>query len=110
MFGNGLCHSVKHALKIVELAGLLYLNDNDVALTVAGLYVHTVVLVIVVLLIAFALKYLDDMHRLIEQNGDESLQHTKVGLVAKHALGGPIEANVLVVVFHLIRPFFLLQI
>jgi len=44
-------------------------------------------------LVPFALQYLEDVDGLVEQDGDEAFQHAKVGLVAKHALGGPVETD-----------------
>lgn len=72
---------------------LLYLHNDDCALAVLGLDVHAVEFVVWVVLVAFALQQLDDVDRLVEENGDQAFEHSEVGLVAQYPFGSPVETN-----------------
>ena len=96
MLGDGFCNAVEHTLKVVELAGLLNLYENDFTLGVLCLDVYAVLLVMPRLLVGLALQKLDNRYLLADKRGDETLKDDKVGLVAKHVLGRPVETYVLV--------------
>ena len=100
VFGDGLGHSVEHALEVVELAGELNLYDDYLTLAVDGLDVYAVELGLACLLVALAFQQLAYDYLLAQKDGDETFEDGKVGLVAKHALHGPIEAYVLVLCLH----------
>ena len=92
---DGLRHAVEDALQVVQLARLLDLDEDDLALRVARLDVHAVELVVGRLLVALALEQLHDGHLLVEQHRHQSLQHGVVSLVAQHALGCPVKSDIL---------------
>ena len=110
MLGDGLGHAIEDALQVVQLTGVLYFHDDDVALAILGLDVNPVELVVLSLLVPLALKNLDNLDGLIEKYGQESLQDTKVGLLSEQPLDGPVETYVLVSKFcHVIVLHYLLQ-
>ena len=92
MFGNGLGHTIQHSLKIIPFTCELYFYQDDLALTVFGLYIHTVELVAQSVLVAFALKKFDDGYLLIQQHSDKTFKHRIVGLVPKQSLCCPIKS------------------
>ena len=96
VFGDGLRHAVEDALQVVELPRELYLDDDDFSLGVLSLHIDAVELVIEGVLVSFTLENFFDVYLFIEQYRDKSLQHAEVCLVAEHALGGPVEAYILV--------------
>ena len=96
VLGDGFRYTVEDAVQIVELTRLLYLHQNDFALRVEGLDVHAVELVVLGLLVALALQQFHDGHLLVEQHRHQALQDGIVRLVAKHALGCPVESYVLI--------------
>ena len=71
----------------------LYLHDDNLSLAVLRLYVHTIILVAGILLVAFALQQLHDVHLFAQEHRHQSLQHAEVCLLAQYSLGGPIEAD-----------------
>ena len=97
---NGFRRSVKNPLQIVQLARQLNLYDKYLAAVVLRLDVHTVVLVVDGVLVSLALQEFHYVHRLAEQHRDEPFKHTKIGLVAKHPLHGPVESYVFVISVH----------
>ena len=99
MLGDGLGHAVDHPLQVVVLLRLLYLHENDLAVAVLRLDVHTVELVVLVLLVAFALQQLHDFHPLLKQHREEPLEHAEVGLVAQDVFCSPVEPDVMGVIF-----------
>ena len=94
VLGDGLRHTVEHALEVVQLAALLYLHQDDFSFGVPGLDVNTVKLVLTVLLVRLALQQFHDGHLLAHQYRDETLEDGKVGLVAKHILRCPVKAYI----------------
>ena len=100
MFRDGLRHPVKYATEVVELSSQLHLHDDDVTTLVFRLYIDPVELVGGVLLIALALQNLDNLHLLAREDSDQTLQYGKVGLIAKHALHGPVKPYVFFIYLH----------
>ena len=100
MLGNGFRHTIQHALQVVELARQLHLHDDNLSLLGLGLDVHTVKLVGGILLVALALKNLEDFYRHANKNGYQSLQHRKIGLIAQHALHRPVKPDIFIVFRH----------
>ena len=96
MLRDGFCRAIEQAFQVVNLTGVLHLDDDDVSLAVLGFDVHTVELVVFVLLVAFAFQNFDNLGLVIEKHGEESLQHAEVGFVAEQPFDGPIEADVVV--------------
>ena len=94
VFGNGLCHTVDHALQVIELARLLNLNKDNLALRVLGLDIYAVILVILSLLVRLGVQQLHDGHFLLHQHRDQSLENGKVSLITKHVLRSPVESDV----------------
>ena len=81
---------------------MLYLNEDDFSLAVSRFNIHSVEFVVWLFLVAFAFQNLDDVNGLVEKNGNQSLEHAKVGLVTQHTLGSPVKTDVFVVVFHIV--------
>ena len=109
MLGNGFGNAIEDALQVVQLAGVLYLHDDDFALAVQCFDVHTVELVICGLLVALALKQLDDGNLLIQKYGEEAFEHTEVGFLAKEALHRPVKTDISVRLIHIIQFIWQLQ-
>ena len=76
------------------LACLLYLHQDNLTLGVLGLYVHTVILVVLRLLVRLGVEQLYDGNLFFHQHGDKPLEDGEVGLVAKHVLRGPVKADI----------------
>ena len=68
MLGDGLRHTVDHALQVVVLACLLYLHQDNLALRVLGLDVHAVVLIVLRLLVRLRVQQFDDGHLVLHQH------------------------------------------
>ena len=100
MLGDGLGHTVKNALQIVQLAGELHLDDDDVALGVLRLDVDAGELAVGSVLVCLALQYLVNHHRLADEHSHQTLEHTEVGLVTEYPLHGPVETDDSFVVSH----------
>ena len=100
MLGDGLRHTKKNPFQIIELSGKLNLHNNDFALAVQRLYIHTVELVIPAVLIAFAFQHLVNSNLFTQQNGEQAFYHTEVCLIAEHPLGSPVKSYKLVVFIH----------
>ena len=81
MFGDSLCHSIKDTFQIIEFAGILYFDDDNLVLTVACLDVNTVELVIGSLLISFTFQYFDNRDFFTQKYSKETFKHTKIGLL-----------------------------
>ena len=64
---DSLCHAVKDALQVVELARLLYLHQDNLTLGVSGLDVNTIEFISFCILIALALQQFDDCHLFVQQ-------------------------------------------
>ena len=96
MLRDGLGNTVEDALQVVELARLLDLHEDNLTLGVLGLDVNAVELVVDIILIAFTLQNLVNLHLLFKEHGHETLQHCEICFVAQHTLGSPIESDVLV--------------
>ena len=94
MFGDSLCHAIKHTLEIVEFARVLYFHDNYLALAVLCLDIHAIELVVRLLLIAFALKDVYYLHLLIQEYLQESLKHIEVGFLTKQSLDSPVKTYI----------------
>ena len=102
MLGDGFSNPIEHSLQIVKFTSLLYFHKDDFVFAVSSLDIHAIELVIGVILVALALQYLNDVDGLVEEHCDKSFEHAKVSLVAQHAFGSPIKADVFVVVFHIV--------
>ncbi len=74
-------HPVEHAVEIRQFATVLHLDDAEFPILAFGENVHTIVFVLLVLLVAFALKKLVDSELLSNQRRQESFQHGMVSLV-----------------------------
>ena len=98
MLCNGFSNTIEHPLQIIEFTSLLYFHEDDLILTIPRLDIHSIKLIVDIILIALALQNLDDMDRFVKEHCYQPLENAKVSLVAQHALGGPIETNILVVV------------
>ena len=98
MLGDGARHAIKDALKVVQLARLLYLDDDDFTLAVLGFDVNAVELVLRVVLVALAFQQFHDVDRLVEEHGNQAFEHAEVSLVAQHTLRSPVESDESVVV------------
>ena len=97
VLGDGLRDAIEHTLQIVELTGLLDFHNDDLALRVTCLDVHTVVLIILRLLIGFTLNQRLNLHLLLDEHGDQALEDHIVRLVAENVLRCPIKSDVLTV-------------
>ena len=100
MLGDRFSNTIQHPFQIIQFTCLLYLYKNDLILAITCFDVNAVVLVVYIILVAFALQDFDDMNRLIEKNGYQSFKNSKVGFVTQHALGSPVKTDIFVVVFH----------
>lgn len=100
MLGDGLGGAVEDAFEEVEVVGLLYFDEDDLAEGVLGLDIDAVELVVLVAFVALAFEYFGDGDVLVEDGGDESLQDGEVGLVAEDVLGGPVETDDIVRSYH----------
>ena len=94
MLCDGFCYTIEYTLKIVKFTGVLYFDDDDVALTVLGFYVDTVEFVILRLLVSLAFKNLYNFNRLVKEYSQETFQNTKVGLLSEQSLDSPVKAYV----------------
>ena len=99
MLRDGLGHAVEDTLQVIQLPRVLYLDDDDLALAVAGLDIHPVELVTLRELVALALQQFHDGDGLTQEHGEETLQHAEVGLLAQQALDGPVETDISVCQF-----------
>ena len=95
--GHNLGHTVEHAFEEMHLARKLHLHDDVLAFAVARHHVDTVVLVVGGVLVALALEDLFYLHLLADEDGHQPFEHVEIGLVAKHALGSPVEPDVFLV-------------
>jgi len=68
VLSDGLGHSVKNALEIMELSCQLYLHDDNLILRIPRLDVNTVELVVLTLLIPLALEYLSNENLLTKED------------------------------------------
>ena len=93
VFRHELRRAEQHPLEIGELRVVLHLDDEQLATVVFRQQVHTVLLVVFVLLVALALQQFLYLDRLVQQRGEQPLQHAEVGLVAQQALHRPIETD-----------------
>ena len=100
MLSDRLSHTIKDTLQIIELCCQLYFNNDDASLRILGLDVNTIELVIDSFLVAFTFQNLLNLDFLSQENGNQSFQHIKVSLVAKHPLHGPVKSYVLLVNHH----------
>ena len=96
---DGLGHAVEDTLQVIQLPRVLYLDDDDLALAVAGLDIHPVELVTLRELVALALQQFHDGDGLTQEHGEETFQHAEVGLLAQQALDGPVETDISVCQF-----------
>ena len=94
---NDFGDAVEDALEVVSFASELHFDDDVLAFAVASHHVHAVVLVGRGLLVAFAFKYFFDGHFFAYEHGHQPFEDVEVGLVAKHALGSPVESYILFV-------------
>ena len=95
VFGDGLCYTIEHALKVIGLTGLLDFNKDNLALRVLSFDVNTIVLIIPLILVGFAFKQLYNAYLLLHQHGDETFENDKVCLVAENVLRCPVKPNIL---------------
>ena len=97
--------AVIYSIQVMELAGELHLDDDQVALAVLGLDVDAVEPVGVRLLVRLALEQLHDVDLLVEEHGDEALEDAEIGLVAEDMLYGPVKPDISVVLLHIFEEF-----
>ena len=89
-------------------AGVLYLDDDDLALAVERLDVDAVELVVRSFLVALAFEDFDNLDLFAQHDGQETVEHIEIGLLAQQTLDGPVEANIPVLQlfsFHLFHDF-----
>ena len=107
MLGDGFSHTIKDAFQIVNFSGILNLDDDYLALAVAGFDIHTVELVVYSFLVRFALQYLIYGNFLAEEYGEEAFQHAEVGFLTEQSLDCPVKTDVFIFQFaHTILFFF----
>ena len=94
VFRHQLRHAEQHTLEIGILIVVLHLDEYQFPFGIQGQQIHTVILVELVFLIAFALQQLADGDFLIQKRGQQSFQHTEIGLVAQQALHRPIKTDI----------------
>ena len=99
MLGNGFSHAVEYTFQVVNLTRVLNLDDDYLALAVAGFDVNTVELVVYSFLVRFALKYLIYGHFLAEEYGEEAFQHAEVGFLTEQSLDRPVKTDVFIFQF-----------
>ena len=99
MLGNGFSHAVEYAFQVVNLTRVLNLDDDYLALAVAGFDVNTVELVVYSFLVRFALQYLIYGHFLAEEYGEEAFQHAEVGFLTEQSLDRPVKTDVFIFQF-----------
>ena len=107
VFCDSLRHAVEHALQVVNLPRELHLNDYNLTLGVESLDIYAIKLVVVVFLVALALKNLTDSDFLAEKHSDKPFKHIKVGFVAQYSLYRPVESYIFVVHLHNYLPKFI---
>ena len=111
---NMLCQSlgctIEDTLQIVKLARELHFYNENLATVVFRLDIYAIKFVVISILVAFTLQQFHDMYRFTQQYRDETLQHTKVCLVAKHALHGPVKTDVFVLKVHKHSVFFVCKV
>ena len=98
---NGFRHAIQYTLQIIELPRVLDLDDDNLALAIQGLDVHSIELVVGGQLVPLALQQLHDRDFLAQEYGEETLQHVEIRLLPEQALDGPVETDVSVLhLFH----------
>ena len=105
MLGDGLGDTVEDALQVVQLAGVLYLDDDDFALAVLGFDVHTVELVVLCLLVAFAFEYFQYMDGFSKEYGQKTFEHAEIRFLAEQTFDCPVKSDILVLQSHCECPF-----
>lgn len=93
-------------LEIGILRLALHLDEQQLAVLVLRLNVHTVVLGIITVFVTLTLQQTVNLNLLVEQTGEKTLQHTEVGLVAQQPLQCPVKADVCLVSHNVSFPFF----
>lgn len=94
MFGDGFGYAVEDAFQIMQFACILDFDEDDFAFTVQGFDVDAVELVVGAFLVAFAFEDFDDLDFFVQHDGQETVEHIEIGLLAQQTLNGPIEANI----------------
>ena len=82
MLSDSLGNAIKNPLQIIKFAGILYLDNDDLVLTVTGLDVHTVEFIFSGQLIAFTLQNFQNSDFLTQKHGEETFKHVEVCLLA----------------------------
>ena len=85
----------EHALEIGQLRLVLHLYEIQFAPVILGEHIHAVLLVVLILLVALALKQFLYLYLLAEKRGEEALKHSEVGLVAEQPLHCPVKPDIL---------------
>ena len=83
MLGNGFGYAVEDTFEVMHFAGILDLDDDNFAFTVQRFDIDTIELVVGTLLIAFAFEYFEDLHLFPQHDGQETVEHTEVSLLAQ---------------------------
>lgn len=102
IISNRLRHSIKHAMKIIQLTVILYLDNQQFAFFVFSKKVDTIKLICSVRLVRLTLQEMLDMYLTFKKSGKEAFQYHKVCLVTKQSLHGPIESYIIVRYHHII--------
>ena len=102
MLRNGLGNTIKYSFEIIQLVRLLYLHNDNLIFAISCLDVNTVELVTLSVLVAFALKNLNNLDRLAYQNRHQSFKNNKIGFITQHTLGSPIETDIPIGIIHVI--------
>jgi hypothetical protein len=86
LFRYSLRNTIQHSLQIVRVACGLNLNDENLPFVVLCFNIDTIELIVRILLVALAFKYIDDSAFLTQKDFDKPLQDVKILLVSQKAL------------------------
>ena len=86
LFRYRLGNAIQHPLQIVRVARGLNLDDENLTFVVLCFNIDTVELIVGILLVALAFKYIDDSTFLTQKDFDKPLQDVKILLVSQKAL------------------------
>ena len=108
MFSDGFGDTVEDAFQIMQFACVLDFDEDDFALAIQGFDIDAVELVVGAFLVAFTFEDFNDLNFFVQHDGQETVEHIEIGLLAQQTLDGPVEANIPVLQlfsFHLFHDF-----
>ena len=91
----GFRHAVQHSVEVRQFVAVLHLYYAEFALLAFSQYVHAVVFVLLVFLVAFAFEESVYFEFHSDQRRQESLQYGVVSLVAQQAFHCPVESDII---------------